>query len=121
MKNVLIVDDSESIRVVVETALNEAGYNVFAGENGEEGLQLLIKNPQIDLIISDFNMPIMDGITFLKKVRQLEEYKYLPVLMLTTETQGTKKVEAKKSGATGWITKPFDKEQLISIVKKVIR
>lgn len=118
-KNILIVDDSESIRLVVSLGLKEAGYNVVAGVNGEDGLRLLNEN-KVDLIISDLNMPIMDGLTFLKEVRKHEKYKFLPLLILTTESQETKKLEAKQAGATGWIIKPFVKDKLIAVVKKVI-
>jgi two-component system chemotaxis response regulator CheY len=118
-KNILIVDDSESIRLVVSLGLKEAGYNVVAGINGQDGLRLLEEN-KVDLIISDLNMPIMDGITFLKEVRKHDRYKFLPLLILTTESQESKKIEAKQAGATGWIIKPFVKEKLLAVVKKVI-
>ena len=118
-KNILIVDDSESIRLVVSLGLKEAGYNVVAGINGQDGLRLLEEN-KVDLIISDLNMPIMDGITFLKEVRKHDRYKFLPLLSLTTESQESKKIEAKQAGATGWIIKPFVKEKLLAVVKKVI-
>ncbi|MCE2712499.1 MAG: response regulator [Cryomorphaceae bacterium] len=118
-KNILIVDDSESIRLVVSMGLKEAGYNVVAGVNGSDGLRLLNEN-KVDLIISDLNMPVMDGITFLKEVRKQEKYKFLPLLILTTESQESKKLEAKQAGATGWIIKPFVKEKLIAVVKKVL-
>jgi two-component system, chemotaxis family, chemotaxis protein CheY len=117
---ILIVDDSESIREVVGLSLREAGYDVKAGINGKDGLDILAEN-DFDLIISDLNMPIMDGITFLKEVRSNTAYKFLPFLILTTESQETKKMEAKKSGATGWIIKPFVKDKLIAVVKKVLR
>ena len=119
MKNILIVDDSESIRLVVSLGLKEAGYNVIAGINGEDGLRLLNEN-KVDLIISDLNMPIMDGLTFLKEVRKIDKFKFLPLLILTTESQESKKIEAKNSGATGWIIKPFVKEKLLAVVKKVL-
>ena len=119
MKNILIVDDSESIRLVVSLGLKEAGYNVIAGINGEDGLRLLNEN-NVDLIISDLNMPIMDGLTFLKEVRKIDKFKFLPLLILTTESQESKKIEAKNSGATGWIIKPFVKEKLLAVVKKVL-
>jgi two-component system chemotaxis response regulator CheY len=118
-KNILIVDDSESIRLVVSIGLKEAGYNVVAGINGADGLRLLNEN-KVDLIISDLNMPIMDGITFLKEVRKQEKYKFLPLLILTTESQESKKIEAKQAGATGWIIKPFVKDKLLAVVKKVL-
>ena len=119
-KNILIVDDSESIRVVVGMALRSEGYNVIVGEDGQHGLELLLENDGINLIISDLNMPRMDGISFLNEVRKLDKFKYLPILILTTESQESKKMEAKNSGATGWIIKPFVKEKLIAVVKKVM-
>ncbi len=119
-KNILIVDDSESIREVVGLALRSEGYNVIAGVDGQHGLELLLENKNVSLIISDLNMPRMDGISFLKEVRKLDAFKYLPILILTTESQESKKIEAKNSGATGWIIKPFVKEKLLAVVKKVL-
>ena len=120
-KTILIADDSESIRAVVGFALREAGYDVIVANDGQHALDLLVKNDHVSLIVSDLNMPVKDGITFLKDVRSLEKFKYLPFLILTTESQETKKMEAKQSGATGWIIKPFVKEKLIAVIKKVIR
>jgi two-component system chemotaxis response regulator CheY len=101
--------------------LRDAGYNVIIAVDGQEGLKLLLENDNINLILSDLIMPVMDGITFLQEVRKLDRYKYLPMLMLTTESQEAKKIEAKKLGATGWIIKPFVKEKLLAVIKKVIR
>jgi len=120
-KNILIVDDSESIREIVAIALQEAGYNVTKAVNGQDGLLKLDTLNNLGLVISDLNMPIMDGISFLKEIRNIDKYKYLPVVILTTESQETKKMEAKKAGATGWIIKPFEKHKLITVVKKVMR
>ena len=120
-KNILIVDDSESIRESVASALESAGYVVTKGINGEDGLKCLEDNPAVELIITDLNMPIMDGISFLKEVRKSDKHKYLPVIILTTESQETKKQEARIAGATGWIIKPFSKEKLITVIKKVVR
>jgi two-component system chemotaxis response regulator CheY len=119
-KNILIVDDSESIREVVGLALRSEGYNVIVGVDGQHGLELLLENKNVNLIISDLNMPRLDGISFLKEVRKLDTFKYLPILILTTESQESKKIEAKNSGATGWIIKPFEKEKLLAVVKKVL-
>ena len=119
-KNILIVDDSESIREVIASGLESAGYNVIKGINGEDGLKCLEKNPDVELIITDLNMPVMDGISFLKAVRGSEKHKYLPVIILTTESQEAKKQEARNAGATGWIIKPFSKEKLINVIKKVV-
>ncbi len=120
-KTILIADDSESIRAVVGFALREAGYDVLVANDGQHALDLLLQNEHVSLIVSDLNMPIKDGISFLKDVRSLDKFKYLPFLILTTESQETKKMEAKQSGATGWIIKPFVKEKLIAVIKKVIR
>jgi len=120
-KTILIADDSESIRAVVGFALREAGYDVIVANDGQHALDLLNQNDQVSLIVSDLNMPVKDGITFLKDVRSLDKFKYLPFIILTTESQETKKMEAKQSGATGWIIKPFVKEKLIAVIKKVIR
>lgn len=120
-KNILIIDDSESIREVIATGLESAGYNVIKGINGEDGLTCLANNPGVELIITDLNMPVMDGISFLKEVRKSEKHKYLPVIILTTESQETKKQEARNAGATGWIIKPFSKDKLINVIKKVVR
>jgi two-component system chemotaxis response regulator CheY len=119
-KKILIVDDSESIRVVVGMALRSEGYDVIVGNDGQHALELLLENEDVSLIVSDLNMPRLDGIAFLKEVRKLDKYKFLPFLILTTESQESKKMEAKQSGATGWIIKPFVKEKLIAVVKKVI-
>ena len=120
-KTILIADDSESIRAVVSFALREAGYEVIVANDGQHALDLLLQNEHVSLIVSDLNMPIKDGISFLKDVRSLDKFKYVPFLILTTESQETKKMEAKQSGATGWIIKPFVKEKLIAVIKKVIR
>lgn len=119
-KNILVVDDSESIREVVATALEEAGYEATKAIDGQDGLIKLQEAKEIRLVISDLNMPNMDGISFLKAIRQIEKFKYLPIVILTTEAQETKKREAQQAGATGWIIKPFEKNKLIAIVKKVL-
>ena len=121
-KSILIIDDSESIRELVGSTLEEAGYEVKRGVNGEDGLNCLREmDENVKLIITDLNMPVMDGIQLIKEVRKKGQYKYLPIIVLTTETQTTKKKEAKDVGATGWIVKPFEKERLLGVIKKVIR
>lgn len=119
-KNILIVDDSESIRELVGLTLEMAGYAVSKGCDGVDALSLL-DGRELDLIITDLNMPNMDGIQYLKEVRKKAGYSNIPVLVLTTESQQSKKEEAKTAGATGWIVKPFVPEKLLEIVKKVIR
>lgn len=121
-QNILIVDDSESILEMLGSTLSLAGYQVLKASNGEEGVKCLLKAEQhIKLVITDLNMPKMNGIDLVSEVRKHQTYKYLPILILTTESQMKKREEAKKAGATGWIVKPFDQEQLLNTVKKVIR
>ena len=117
---VLVVDDSESIRELVGITLESAGYQVSKSSDGVEGLDHL-SNSEVDLVITDLNMPNMDGITFLKEIRKDESKVGMPVLLLTTESQISKKDEAKKAGATGWIVKPFAQDRLLAVVKKVLR
>lgn len=119
-KQILIVDDSESIRELVANTLLEAGFLVHKAFNGVNALEKLKENPQTNLILCDLNMPIMDGLMLVKEVRLLEKYKYLPILILTTESDVQKKLEAKDAGATGWIVKPFEKDKLIKVIHKVI-
>lgn len=117
--SILIVDDSESIRELVSYVLNEAGYQVFIGIDGEDA-QKYLDGRKVDLIITDLNMPKVDGIELVKKVRAHTEYGFTPILLLTTESQAAKKEQAKTAGATGWIVKPFVKEKLLAVVKKII-
>lgn len=119
MANVLTVDDSVSLRKLVAGTVASAGHQVAEASNGAEGLELL-KTRTFNLIISDINMPVMDGLTFIKNVRVLAAYKYTPILVLTTEMDATKKKIAKESGATGWLVKPFDPEQLLATIRKVL-
>ncbi|MEQ9403811.1 MAG: response regulator [Cyclobacteriaceae bacterium] len=121
-KNILIVDDSESIRELVGNSLENAGYNVVKGIHGKDGLEVLRNfDSAISLIITDLFMPEMDGIDLIKAVRKDDTYQFVPILMLTTESQAEKKLEGKKAGATGWMVKPFEEGKLLRIVKKVIR
>ena len=119
MARVLAVDDSVSLRKLVANTLASAGHHVVEACNGQEGLDLA-KGSAFNLIISDINMPVMDGLTFIKNVRILAAYKFTPILVLTTEMDPAKKKIAKDSGATGWLVKPFDPEQLLSTIRKVL-
>jgi len=119
-KTILLVDDSFSIRESVGFLLSEAGFKIIKAGDGEEALKLF-DGQKIDLLLTDLHMPKMNGIELIRNVRSMEDYKRLPILLLTTETLNDKKLEAKNAGATGWINKPFDKEKLFSIIKKVIR
>jgi two-component system, chemotaxis family, chemotaxis protein CheY len=116
---ILIVDDSVSIRQSVRFILEQNGYTVIEAADGLEGLKRLSES-KVQLVISDINMPNMDGLTMVKKVRETEGIKFLPILVLTTESQGSVVEEGKKAGATGWIVKPFNNEKLIETIKKVI-
>jgi two-component system chemotaxis response regulator CheY len=119
-KTILIVDDSTSIRQVVAFTLKQAGFAVVEGSNGKEGLAQLEATQRVDLIVTDLNMPVMDGITFIKHVRSRPSSKGTPVLMLTTESQDSKKQEGKAAGATGWLVKPFHPEKLLQTIARVL-
>ncbi|MGE5411792.1 MAG: response regulator [Clostridiales bacterium] len=119
MKTVLTVDDSASIRQMVSFTLSEAGYNVIQAVDGQDGLAK-IKSSDVNLVITDLNMPNMDGISLIKSIREIPSLKFIPILMLTTESQNEKKIQGKQAGATGWIIKPFKPEQLVAVVKKVL-
>jgi two-component system chemotaxis response regulator CheY len=118
-KTVLIIDDSASIRQVVSLTLKRAGYEVLEAVDGRDALDKL-KGQKVNLILCDVNMPNMDGITFLKEVKQLATYKFTPIIMLTTESQEAKKQEGKAAGARAWIVKPFKPEQMLMAIEKLI-
>ena len=118
-KKVLIVDDSSSVRTVARMALRERGYEVIEAANGQEAL-LKLDGERIHLVISDVNMPTMDGITLLKEIKRHPNYKFTPVIMLTTEAGEDKKQEGRAAGAKAWITKPFQPQLLVDAVSKLI-
>jgi two-component system, chemotaxis family, chemotaxis protein CheY len=118
-KRVLVVDDSISMRQVIKASLTEAGYEVTEAGNGIEAIRALTATP-VEMVITDLNMPKMDGIQLIEKMRQFDMYKYMPIIMLTTESAPEKKDAGRKAGATGWIVKPFDKEKLVAVVAKFI-
>lgn len=118
-KVIMTVDDSTSVRQMVSFTLKEAGYEIVEASDGMDALSKLA-NIKVHLILTDLNMPNLDGIGLIKKVRTIPAYKFTPIVFLTTESQETKKLEAKSSGATGWIVKPFKPEQLITVIKKVL-
>jgi two-component system chemotaxis response regulator CheY len=118
-KTILIVDDSASVRQVVGIALRGAGYEVIAGVDGKDALRQLT-GQRIHLIISDVNMPNMDGITFVTEVKKLPAYKFTPIIMLTTESQEEKKRQAQAAGAKAWVTKPFQPPQMLAAVAKLV-
>lgn len=117
-KTIMIVDDSASMRRVVGIALKGAGYDVLEGVDGRDALSKLT-GQKIHLIISDVNMPVMDGITFLKSVKQMPAYKFTPVIMLTTESEESKKREGQSAGARAWVVKPFQPERLVDAVQRL--
>lgn len=119
MKKILTVDDSASMRAMVQFTLEGEGYHVTEALNGEDALQKA-QTANFDLIISDINMPVMDGIEFVRTMRTLAEYRFTPILMLTTESGVDRKQAGKSAGATGWIVKPFDPQKLIAVVNKVL-
>jgi len=119
MTKILAVDDSASMRQMVSFTLKSAGFQVTEASDGVEGLKAA-KSGSFDVVISDVNMPNMDGLEMVKEIRSLPSYKFVPILMLTTESSGDKKQAGRSAGATGWIVKPFNPDQLLATVKKVI-
>ena len=118
-KCILAVDDSASIRQMVAFTLKSSGSDVVEAVDGMDGLEKA-KAKTFNLILTDQNMPRMDGLTLIKNLRALAQYKTVPILMLTTESSDAMKVQGKAAGATGWLVKPFDPQKLIEVVKKVI-
>lgn len=120
MPTILAVDDSASMRQMVSFTLKGAGYSVVEAVDGQDALNKA-KAAKVDLVLTDVNMPKMDGIALIKALRGLPSYKFTPILLLTTESGAEKKSEGKTAGATGWIVKPFNPDQLLATIKKVIR
>lgn len=118
-KKIMTVDDSSSIRQLVSFTLKQHGYEVVEAVNGAEALKKL-KQEKIDMLITDINMPEIDGISLIKMVRDDPSYRFIPIIILTTGSQTGKKEAAKAAGATGWIIKPFRPDQLVSAIKKVM-
>ena len=119
MSTVLTVDDSASMREMVTFTLRSAGFDVEEAEDGVQALEKA-KGASFNLVLADVNMPNMDGITLIKNLRGLPDYKYTPMLMLTTESTADRKAEGKAAGATGWLVKPFDPDQLVATIKRVL-
>ncbi len=119
MRCILTVDDSPSMRQMISFTLKSAGYEVIEASDGTEGLSKA-RSRKVDLVITDLNMPNTDGITLIAELRKLPEYKFTPILMLTTESGNEKKQAGKTAGATGWIVKPFNPDQLLKTVSKVL-
>lgn len=119
MQSILAVDDSASMRSLVNFVLDKAGYQVVMAEDGQDALEYAREN-SVDLVLTDINMPRMDGIELIKELRQLPSYRFTPLLVLTTESGTDKKMEGKAAGATGWIVKPFEPVQLVSTIERVL-
>ena len=115
----MTADDSASVRQMVTFTLKQQGYEVIEAVDGQEALQKL-SGKKVDMLLADLNMPKLDGIGLIKGVRASSLNKFIPIIMLTTESNDTKKSEGKTAGATGWIVKPFKPEQLLAVVKKVL-
>ncbi|MFE1602956.1 response regulator [Methylobacterium sp. ID0610] len=120
MATILTVDDSPSIRQMIRVALEPVGHSVVEAGDGAEGLRK-ITGASIDLVITDLNMPVMDGIEMIRSMREMPALTGLPIVFLSTESNEGVKQKAKAAGATGWITKPFKPEQLVSVVTKLVR
>jgi two-component system, chemotaxis family, chemotaxis protein CheY len=116
---ILTVDDSASIRMTTKIALSGAGYTVTEAVDGADGLAKA-QQDAFDLIVTDLNMPVMDGLTMIEELRKLPSQAGVPIIFLTTESDGELKARAKAAGATGWLTKPFDPENLVKIARKVL-
>lgn len=119
-KVIMTADDSTSIRQMVSFTLKQAGYDVIEAEDGQDAVDKLSAT-SIHMLITDLNMPRMDGLELITQVRAMPQFKFIPIIMLTTESQTDMKQKGKAAGATGWIVKPFKPEQLIAVVKKVLR
>ena len=118
-KTILAVDDSASMRQMVGVTLRSAGYEVIEATDGDEALEFARGRP-VDLVLTDVNMPRMDGITLVRELRQLASYKFTPMLVLTTEAGADKKMQGKQAGATGWLVKPFNPDKLLATIAKVL-
>lgn len=118
-RTALVIDDSISMRRMVGFTLKEAGFEVIEAANGAEALEQLDTNTP-DLIIVDINMPVMDGITFVKKARERDQSRFTPILILTSETISSRVIEGREAGATGWLVKPFRPPKLLETISKVL-
>jgi len=119
MAKILAVDDSASMRQMVSFTLKAAGHTVMDAEDGQQALNIA-KTQSFDLVLTDVNMPIMDGLTLTKELRAIPDYRFTPILILTTEAGKEKKQEGRAAGATGWLVKPFNPDQLLATIKKVL-
>ncbi|WP_439124660.1 response regulator [Marivita sp.] len=118
-KTVLVVDDSPSVRKMVQMTLSAAGYDVVEASDGQDGFEKATSTP-IDAILTDQNMPRLDGLSFIRKFRETAQSVGIPVVFLSTESDASLKAQAKEVGATGWMVKPFDQNQILAVVKKIV-
>ena len=118
-KTILAVDDSASMRQMIKLTLRNAGYDVIEAGDGQQGLSQIRRNA-VHMILTDLNMPVMDGMVFIRELRKLPSCIGIPIVFVTTESDAEKKSQAKAAGATAWITKPFQPEQLVAVARKVI-
>lgn len=121
MKTIFLVDDSATILLSISGILTKAGYGVEKAANAQEAMKKFQAGVKVNLLITDLNMPGMNGIEFIKEVRKLPGYRFMPILFLTTESQQSKKAEAKAAGASGWIVKPASADELLNTIKLVMR
>lgn len=120
MKTIMTAEDSLSVRKAIMMTLEQGGYNVIEAEDGQDALEK-IKATQIDMLLTDLNMPRMDGFALIKEVRALDSYRFMPIIAITTESQVEKKLIGKKIGATGWVVKPFKPDKLLAVIRKVLK
>ena len=120
MARILAVDDSPAMRQMVSVTLRSAGHEVVEAFDGREALDIAKREPAVDLVITDINMPNMDGITLVRELRGRPNYKFVPMLVLTTEATAERKQQGKAAGATGWLVKPFNPERLLATIAKVL-
>ena len=120
MKTILTVDDSASLRQMIAVVLRGSGYTVVEAVDGKDALSK-VAGQKFDLVLTDVNMPQMDGLELTRRLRVMPQYKFTPIVLLTTESHTDKKLQGKAAGATAWIIKPFDPDQLLAVVKKVVR
>ena len=118
-KSILLVDDAAVVRHIVSLTLRKSGYEVVEAVNGRDAVEKL-DSSSVEMVITDLNMPVMDGIELIRHIRQTPKYRFMPILMLTTVSQEDKKLEGKRAGASGWLFKPFHSHELISAVKKYV-
>lgn len=119
-KRALVVDDSPTMRQMVAFTLTNAGFNVLEAEDGKDAVRKVADGQKVDIVVTDLNMPEMDGISLIKELRKMAAFKFTPILMLTTESAADKKQAGKEAGATGWIVKPFNPEVMLKIIAKVL-